>query len=125
MKRLIVILAVAFAAVAMKGEVTMDQAKKEAAAVKTYRHVMTPERRKAIEARREAFRAKLAAMTPEERAAYRAERLKRREEAQKKYKNSPRRVVKRSIAEDGTITLERADGSVEVHKIVEEGKADK
>lgn len=125
MKKLIVILAVAFAAVAMKGEVPMDQAKKEAAAVKTYRHVMTPERRKAIEERREALRKKLEAMTPEQREAYRAERRKRIEALREKNRNSPRKVVRRSISEDGTITIERADGSVEIHKIVKKEKADK
>lgn len=125
MKKLVLVFAAVFATVAMKGEVTMDQAKKEAEAVKTYRHVMTPERRKAIEARREALRKKLDAMTPEQREAYRAERRKRVEELRAKYRNSPHRVVKRTISEDGTVTLERADGSVEVHKVVAGDKADK
>ena len=125
MKKLVLVLAAVFATVAMKGEVTMDQAKKEAEAVKTYRHVMTPERRKAIEARREALRKKLDAMTPEQREAYHAERRKRVEELRAKYRNSPRRVVKRTVAEDGTITIERADGTVEIHKIVKKEKADK
>ena len=125
MKKLVLAMFAAFAAVAVKGEVAMDQAKKEAAAVKTYRHVMTPERRKAIEERREALRKKLEAMTPEQREAYRAERRKRIEEIREKNRNSPRKVVRRSISEDGTITIEGADGTVEIHKIVKKEKADK
>ena len=124
MKKLVLAMFAAFAAVAVKGEVAMDQTGK-GAEVKTYNHVMTPERRKAIEERREALRKKLEAMTPEQREAYRAERRKRIEEIREKSRNSPRRVVKRTVAEDGTITIERADGTVEIHKIVKKEKADK
>ena len=88
-----------------------------------YRHVVTPEQRqKAVAKRaelREAIRRRLAAMTPEQLAAFKAAREKRLADLRERAKASPRRVVRRTRDEDGTITLERADGTIEIHRFSE------
>lgn len=93
------------------------------ASPKVYTHVLTPEIQAKREKRRAEARARLEAMTPEARKAYLEERRKRRGELRERGKNSPRRIVKRTRAKDGTLTLERADGTVEIHKIVKPAAA--
>lgn len=88
-------------------------------------HVVTEQMVAEREKRREEARAKIAAMSEKERKEYYEERRKRRAEIREKFKNSPRRVVRRTRSEDGTITLERADGTVEIHKVVKQASGEK
>ena len=130
MKKIVLtaMIAVAAVAVAAKGVDMPKSNDKPVAAAKApvvHTHVVTEQMMAEREKRRAEMREKIAAMSEKERKAYFEERRKRRDEAREKFKNSPRRVVKRTRSEDGTITIERADGTVEVHKVVRQVKGEK
>ena len=98
-----------------------DKPEATASAPVVYTHVVTAQMEADREKRKKEARAKLAAMSEKEREEYVEARRKLREKMREKYKDSPRRIVKRTRSEDGTLTLERADGTVEIHKIVKPG----